>query len=157
MLGLPKGTILLIPYTQEWKVLYEQEKAVLESVIGEFVEDIEWKKLKALLLVFRNHHSSYFHYKGEKLESLYLTSSLSSNVEILAQKMCIIWPCFPKISWLFKRSIESYKRFFWERKLWDTLYSLKTISYFHLFIKTLISGKSAKLVIDMRVFMKRWK
>lgn len=41
MLGLNKDVVSLVPYHHEWKALYEQEKTLLESLIGEHVVDIE--------------------------------------------------------------------------------------------------------------------
>ena len=41
MLGLPKGTVQLIPYTKEWKRLFEEEKKALRKAVGPYVEDIQ--------------------------------------------------------------------------------------------------------------------
>ena len=41
MLGLEQGVVKLIPYTIEWKRLFEKEKAQLQSVIGQYVLDIQ--------------------------------------------------------------------------------------------------------------------
>ena len=41
MLGLKKGTIELIPYTQEWKRLYREEETRLKKTIGGYIEDIQ--------------------------------------------------------------------------------------------------------------------
>lgn len=41
MLGLNKDVVALTPYCREWKALFEQEKTLLESLIGEYVVDIQ--------------------------------------------------------------------------------------------------------------------
>ncbi|WP_252504640.1 GrpB family protein [Sporosarcina sp. Marseille-Q4943] len=41
MLGLNKDVVALTPYRQEWKELFLQEKVLLESLIGEYIVDIE--------------------------------------------------------------------------------------------------------------------
>ena len=41
MLGLEKGTVRLVPYTQEWMRLFEDEKSRLQAAVGEFVLDIQ--------------------------------------------------------------------------------------------------------------------
>ena len=41
MIGLPRGTVKLIPYTSEWARLFEEEKARLEAAIGDEVLDIQ--------------------------------------------------------------------------------------------------------------------
>ena len=41
MIGLPRGTVKLIPYTPEWARLFEEEKARLEAAIGDDVLDIQ--------------------------------------------------------------------------------------------------------------------
>ncbi|MCP4538615.1 MAG: GrpB family protein [Chloroflexi bacterium] len=41
MIGLERGVVKLTPYTAEWKRLFEQEKARLQAVIGDYVLDIQ--------------------------------------------------------------------------------------------------------------------
>lgn len=41
MLGLNRNVVRLASYRQEWKELFEQEKELLESLIGEYVVDIQ--------------------------------------------------------------------------------------------------------------------
>jgi GrpB-like predicted nucleotidyltransferase (UPF0157 family) len=41
MLGLNKDVVALTPHRQEWKKLFEREKALLESLIGEHIVDIQ--------------------------------------------------------------------------------------------------------------------
>lgn len=41
MLGLNKDVVALTPHRQEWKALFEQEKSLLESLIGEHIVDIQ--------------------------------------------------------------------------------------------------------------------
>ncbi|MGG0668376.1 GrpB family protein [Sporosarcina koreensis] len=41
MLGLNKDVVALTPYRQEWKELFEREKALLDSLIGEHIVDIQ--------------------------------------------------------------------------------------------------------------------
>jgi GrpB-like predicted nucleotidyltransferase (UPF0157 family) len=40
MIGLARGTVKLLPYNYEWVELYNQEKRLLRSLIGEYVIDI---------------------------------------------------------------------------------------------------------------------
>ena len=41
MIGLGRGVVKLAPYTAEWKRLFEGEKALLQTVIGRYVLDIQ--------------------------------------------------------------------------------------------------------------------
>jgi GrpB-like predicted nucleotidyltransferase (UPF0157 family) len=41
MIGLGRGVVKLTPYTAEWKRLFEQEKARLQTAIGQHVLDIQ--------------------------------------------------------------------------------------------------------------------
>ena len=41
LLGLNRNVVRLTSYRQEWKELFEQEKELLESLIGEYVVDIQ--------------------------------------------------------------------------------------------------------------------
>ena len=41
MIGLQRGTVKLVPYTPEWKRLFEEEKKLLLSSIGNYVIDIQ--------------------------------------------------------------------------------------------------------------------
>jgi len=41
LLGLEQGVVKLVPYTIEWKRLFEEEKARLQSVIGKYVLGIQ--------------------------------------------------------------------------------------------------------------------
>lgn len=41
MIGLERGIVRLVPYTTEWKRLFEQEKARLQAAIGDYVLDIQ--------------------------------------------------------------------------------------------------------------------
>jgi len=41
MLGLNKDVVALTPYHKEWKELFIQEKALLESLIGKYIVDIQ--------------------------------------------------------------------------------------------------------------------
>jgi GrpB-like predicted nucleotidyltransferase (UPF0157 family) len=41
LIGLPAGTVMLVPYTSEWERLFELEKALLEAAIGPYVHDIQ--------------------------------------------------------------------------------------------------------------------
>jgi GrpB-like predicted nucleotidyltransferase (UPF0157 family) len=41
MIGLQRGIVKLAPYAAEWKRLFEEEKALLETVIGQYVLDIQ--------------------------------------------------------------------------------------------------------------------
>ena len=40
MLGLKKGTIELIPYTIEWKRLFEIERTHIENAISSYIESV---------------------------------------------------------------------------------------------------------------------
>ena len=40
-IGLKKGTVELLPYTAEWPRLFQEEKARLQTVIGQQVLDIQ--------------------------------------------------------------------------------------------------------------------
>jgi GrpB-like predicted nucleotidyltransferase (UPF0157 family) len=41
MIGLEKGTVRLVPYTQEWERLFEEEKCRLQAAVGKYVLDIQ--------------------------------------------------------------------------------------------------------------------
>jgi len=41
MIGLPSGTVKIVPYTEEWERLFEDERRLLWSVIGNYVIDIQ--------------------------------------------------------------------------------------------------------------------
>ena len=41
VLGLEKDTVRLIPYTPEWKRLFEEEKSRLQAAVGPYVLDIQ--------------------------------------------------------------------------------------------------------------------
>lgn len=41
MLGLGKGEVKLVPYDEDWANLYEKEKSLLQTIIGEHVLGIE--------------------------------------------------------------------------------------------------------------------
>jgi GrpB-like predicted nucleotidyltransferase (UPF0157 family) len=41
MIGLEKDTVRLLPYTPEWKRLFEEEKYRLQAVVGPYVLDIQ--------------------------------------------------------------------------------------------------------------------
>lgn len=41
MLGLDKDVVALTAYDPKWKVLFEQEKVLLESLVGEHIVDIQ--------------------------------------------------------------------------------------------------------------------
>jgi len=41
MIGLEKGFVRLVPYTAEWQRIFEDEKALLQSAIGQYVLDIQ--------------------------------------------------------------------------------------------------------------------
>lgn len=41
MIGLQRGIVKLIPYTVEWKRLFDKEKARLQAAVGNYVLDIE--------------------------------------------------------------------------------------------------------------------
>ena len=41
MVGLEKDTVRLIPYTDEWTRLFEEEKSLLQTAVGKFVLDIQ--------------------------------------------------------------------------------------------------------------------
>ena len=41
MVGLEKDTVRLLPYTNEWKRLFEEEKSLLQTAVGIFVLDIQ--------------------------------------------------------------------------------------------------------------------
>ena len=41
MIGLRKGVVKLAPYTAEWKRLFEEEKTLLQSAIGQYVLGIQ--------------------------------------------------------------------------------------------------------------------
>ena len=41
MVGLQRGIVKLAPYAAEWKRLFEEEKALLQTVIGQYVLDIQ--------------------------------------------------------------------------------------------------------------------
>ncbi|MGP4071156.1 GrpB family protein [Piscibacillus sp. B03] len=41
MLGLQKGEVKLVPHNPEWTTNYQQEKALLESLVGEYIVGIE--------------------------------------------------------------------------------------------------------------------
>lgn len=41
MIGLPRGVVHLVPYTNEWIRLFEAEKARLQAAIGKHVLDIQ--------------------------------------------------------------------------------------------------------------------
>ena len=40
-IGLRKGTVKLVPYTSEWEKLFEEEKELLLSSIGDYAVDIQ--------------------------------------------------------------------------------------------------------------------
>jgi len=41
MIGLERGLVRLVPYTGEWKQLFEEEKGLLQTAIGQYVLDIQ--------------------------------------------------------------------------------------------------------------------
>lgn len=41
MIGLPRGTVKLSPYSDEWRLLYQNEKEELIQCIGEYIIDIQ--------------------------------------------------------------------------------------------------------------------
>ena len=41
MIGLERDVVRLVPYTAEWKRLFEEEKACLQAAIGPYVLDIQ--------------------------------------------------------------------------------------------------------------------
>lgn len=41
MIGLEAGVVRLVPYTAEWKRLFEEEKTLLQTAIGQYVLDIQ--------------------------------------------------------------------------------------------------------------------
>ncbi len=41
MIGLERGVVRVVPYTPEWVRLFEEEKARLEAVIGDYVLEIQ--------------------------------------------------------------------------------------------------------------------
>lgn len=41
MIGLEKGIVKLSPYTEEWKLLFEKEKANLQTVVGSYILDVQ--------------------------------------------------------------------------------------------------------------------
>lgn len=41
MLGLPKGKVQVVPYNPEWIIKYEQERALLDHILGNYIEDIQ--------------------------------------------------------------------------------------------------------------------
>ena len=41
MIGLPRGTVKLIPYSSEWESLFAEEERLLRSSIGAYVVDIQ--------------------------------------------------------------------------------------------------------------------
>jgi GrpB-like predicted nucleotidyltransferase (UPF0157 family) len=41
MIGLERCIVRLVPYTAEWKRLFEQEKARLQAAVGDYVLDIQ--------------------------------------------------------------------------------------------------------------------
>jgi GrpB-like predicted nucleotidyltransferase (UPF0157 family) len=40
-LGLPKGKVYVVPYSQEWNLQYEEEKTLLLQLLNNYVEDIQ--------------------------------------------------------------------------------------------------------------------
>jgi GrpB-like predicted nucleotidyltransferase (UPF0157 family) len=41
MIGLEKGFVKLSPYTDEWKLLFEEEKATLLTAVGSYILDVQ--------------------------------------------------------------------------------------------------------------------
>jgi GrpB-like predicted nucleotidyltransferase (UPF0157 family) len=41
MIGLEKGVVRLSPYTPEWRQLFEVEKAIIQTVVGAYILDIQ--------------------------------------------------------------------------------------------------------------------
>jgi GrpB-like predicted nucleotidyltransferase (UPF0157 family) len=41
MIGLEKGIVKLAPYTEEWKLLFEVEKASLRTVVNSYILDVQ--------------------------------------------------------------------------------------------------------------------
>lgn len=41
MIGLEAGVVRLVPYTGEWKRLFEEERTLLQTAIGQYVLDIQ--------------------------------------------------------------------------------------------------------------------
>jgi len=41
MIGLQRGVVKLVPYTVEWKRLFDEEKALLQAAVGDLVLDIQ--------------------------------------------------------------------------------------------------------------------
>ena len=41
MIGLRRGVVKLSPYTAEWKTLFEEEKALLQTAVGQYALDIQ--------------------------------------------------------------------------------------------------------------------
>ncbi|MBN1309785.1 MAG: GrpB family protein [Anaerolineae bacterium] len=41
LIGLEKGVVRLVPYNDEWKRFFEEEKAHLQAVVGNYVLDIQ--------------------------------------------------------------------------------------------------------------------
>ena len=41
MIGLPRGTVKLVPYSSEWESLFAEEERLLRSSIGAYVVDIQ--------------------------------------------------------------------------------------------------------------------
>jgi len=40
-IGLQKGTVQVVPYNEEWKALYEHERALIQGILGTLVVDIQ--------------------------------------------------------------------------------------------------------------------
>jgi len=41
MISLKRGIVELVPYTAEWRRLFEEEKARLQAAIGQYVLDVQ--------------------------------------------------------------------------------------------------------------------
>jgi GrpB-like predicted nucleotidyltransferase (UPF0157 family) len=41
IIGLPKGTVALFPYNIVWKCMYEEEKELLQAILGDNIIDIQ--------------------------------------------------------------------------------------------------------------------
>ncbi len=41
MIGLPRGTVKLVPYSSEWESLFAEEERLLRSSVGAYVVDIQ--------------------------------------------------------------------------------------------------------------------
>ncbi len=41
MIGLEKGMVKLAPYSEEWKLVFESEKAILQAAVGAYILDIQ--------------------------------------------------------------------------------------------------------------------